>query len=207
MPLTERMARMKGLTLAISGRGSGTDKLWRYLLSLGGLDPDNDVVLTVVKLDQMYSALKSGQVDGFNTTAPANNKAVADGLATWAARPSQGEVPGLENFLYTVLGAKPDYLATHADVGAKITRALSKGTELIRSDPAKAGALLREQFFPQIDLTLVQNAVSDQRATVALPPTLTQQQFAMNRDFMLKFGDDVKNVAYSDVIQPRWMTP
>ena len=205
MPLKERMARMKGLTLAISGRGSGTDKLWRYLLSLGGLDADKDVTLTVVKLDQMYAALKSGQIDGFNTTAPANNKAVEDGIAVWAARPSQGEAQGLENFLYTVLCAKPDYLSRNADIAARLVRGLAKGSELIRLDPARAGALLHDQFFSQTEIALIQSAVSDQRTTVSVPPTLTERQFEQNRDFMMRFGDAVKQVAYGDVIDARWM--
>ena len=205
MPLKERMARMKGLVLAISGRGSGTDKLWRHLLSLGGLDADKDVTLTVVKLDQMYPALKSGRIDGFNTTAPANNRAVEEGIAVWAARPSQGEVPGLEDFLYTILGAKPDYLASHADIAAKIVRGLTKGADLIHTDPRKAGTLLHDQFFPQTETALIENAVSDQRGTVSLPPTLTERQFDQNRDLMLQFGDAVNQVTYADVVDARWM--
>lgn len=205
MPFKERMARLKGMVLAISGRGSGTDKLWRYLVSLGGLDPDKDVTLTVVKLDQMYPALKSGQIDGFNTTAPANNRAVADGIAVWVARPSQGEVPGLEDFLYTVLGAKPDVLASKPQTIGRLVRALTKGAELVRADPAKAGKLLQAQFFKQTDAALIESTVSDQRTTVAVPPALTERQFEQNRDFMLRFGDAVKQVAFTDVVDPRWM--
>jgi NitT/TauT family transport system substrate-binding protein len=204
MPLKERISRLKGLVLAISGRGSGTDKLWRYLVQQGGLDPDKDVTLTVVKLDQMYPALKSGQIDGFNTTAPANNRAVEDGIAVWAARPSQGEIPGLENFLYTILGAKPEYLASHGDMAAKIVRGLTKGAALVQTDPKQAGTLLHDQFFQQTDATLIQNAVTDQRATVASPPVLTERQFTQNRDFMQQFGDVVAQVNFADVVEPRW---
>ena len=32
--------------------------------------------------------------------------------------------------------------------------------------------------------------------------TLTQAQFDQNKDFMQGFGDDVKTVAYKDVIDP-----
>lgn len=205
MPLKEKMARLKGMVLAISGRGSGTDKLWRYLVALGGLDPDKDVTLTVVKLDQMYPALKSGQIDGFNTTAPANNRAVSDGIAVWVARPSQGEVPGLTDFLYTVLGAKPEVLASKADLMARLVAGLNRGAELVRTNPAEAGRLLHQAFFTQTDASLVAATVADQKATVALPPVLTEAQFVQNRDFMLRFGEAVKDVTYADVMQPRWM--
>lgn len=203
MPLKDKMARLKGMVLAVSSRGSGIDKLWRYLLALGGLDADRDVTLTVVKLDQMYTALRSGQIDGFNCTAPANNRAVEEGLAVWVARPSQGEVPGLENFLYTVLCAKPGYLTANADIGGRLVRALNRASVLIKQNPAEAGRLMRGEFFPETELALVQSTVGDQRTTVAVPPTLSQQQFDQNVEFMRRFEHDLKGVAYADVIDPR----
>ncbi len=205
MALKERMARMKGLTLAISGRGSGTDKIWRYLLSLGGLDPERDVSLTVVKLDKMYLALRSGQIDGFNTTAPANNQAVDDGLAVWAARPSHGEVPGIENFLYTVLCGRPDYLDKNPETVAALVRGMTRGSELIRKDPEAAGRVLHDRYFQQTGLELIKRAVSDQRMTVSMPPTLSEQQFAHNIEFELRFSQEVRGVSYRQVIDPRWL--
>jgi NitT/TauT family transport system substrate-binding protein len=205
MPLKERMARLKGLTLAISGRGSGTDKLWRYLLSLGGLDPEKDVSLTVVKLDQMYTALRAGQIDGFNTTAPANNQAVEDGLAIWAARPSQGEVPGIEDFLYTVLCAKPDYLEKNGATAAALVRGMAKASQLIRTNPNAAGQAMHDHFFQKTSAELIKRTVADQRLTVSVPPTLSQQQFAHNLAFELEFSQDIKGVAYRQVIDPRWL--
>ena len=205
MPLGERMARMKGLTLAISGRGSGTDKIWRYLLSLGGLDPEKDVSLTVVKLDKMYLALRSGQIDGFNTTAPSNNRAVEDGIAVWAARPSQGEVPGIENFLYTVLCARPHYLDNNGDTAAALVRGMTRGSQLIRSDPDAAGQFLHDTYFQATSVELIKHAVSDQRMTVSVPPTLSQHQFQENIEFELKFSQEAKGVAYQQAINPRWL--
>ncbi len=205
-PLKERIARLKGMTLAISGRGSGTDKIWRYLLSLGGLDADKDVTLTVVKLDQMYPALKAGQIEGFNTTAPANNQAVEDGLAVWAARPSQAEIPGIENFLYTVLCARPDYLAKNGEAAAMLVKGMTKGAQLIKSSPKDAGKFLHDAFFPQTSLDLIVDTVTDQRPTVAVPPTLSHEQFQQNIDFELKFGQEVKAVSYDSVVNPRWLS-
>lgn len=205
MPLHERMARLKGMTLAISSRGSGIDKLWRYLIGLGGLDPDNDVTLTVVKLDQMYPALISGQIDGYNTTAPSNNRAVSEGRAIWVARPSQGEVPGLENFLYTVLGARPEYLAANPEIPLKLVSGLEKGAALIHSDAEKAGSLVHKEFFAQTDAQLVIGTVKDQATTVASPPTQSEAQFRQNLDFMLKFRHEVEKVTFADTINTTWV--
>lgn len=200
MPLNERLRRLKGMTLAISSRGSGIDKLWRYLLSRAGLDPDRDVTLTVVKIDQMYPALKAGQIDGFNTSSPANNRAVEEGLAVWVARPSQGEIPGLENFLYTVLAVKPDYAKAHRDTLAKIVKALGRANALIHDKPDQVGSLLKQRHMAQTDLKLLQAAVADQRAAYPAKMEITGQMFEQNVAFMTKSGDDVKKVAFTDVI-------
>ncbi len=206
MPLRERLARLKGMALAISSRGSGTDKMWRYLIEQGGLDPDKDTNLTVVKLDQMYPALRAGRIDGFNTSAPTNNRAVQEGLAVWAARPSQGEVPGLENFLYTILGAKPDFVTKNAAAAEKLVRALAKANTLIHGDPKRVAALIHDSYFKQTDLALLEAAVVDQKTAFAEHLALTQAMFDQNVAFMTKFGDDVKSVKLTDVMEPKFVS-
>jgi NitT/TauT family transport system substrate-binding protein len=202
MPLIERLRRMKGLTLAVSGRGSGIDKMWHYLFKLADMDADRDVTLTVIKLDQMYPALRAGQIDGYNTTAPANNRAVDEGLAVWAARPSQGEVPGLEGFVYTILSASPAALQNNRADLVGIARGLARANVMINDDPMRAADLVHQAIWSQTDLELLQHAVADQRTAFDRHMTLTPRAFDQNRDFMLGFGDDVKSVAYKDVMDP-----
>jgi len=200
MPLPERLKRLKGLTLAVSGRGSGIDKMWRYLLRSVDLDPDKDVTLTVIKLDQMYPALRAGQIDGYNTTAPSNNRAVQEGLAVWVARPSQGEVPGLENFVYTTLAVNPDYLKANRETLAIFTRGLARGLNLLHADPVRAAKAVHAKIWAQTDFDLLLAAVQDQLSAFAPRMGLTEAAFDQNRDFMLKFGDDVRSVKYGSVI-------
>ena len=92
MPLPERIKRLKGLTLAVSGRGSGIDKMWRYMLGMVGLDPDKDVTLTVIKLDQMYPALRAGRQGrrGAGRTAARRPSDVLPGATVAAGDPAAG---------------------------------------------------------------------------------------------------------------------
>jgi NitT/TauT family transport system substrate-binding protein len=200
MPLPERLKRLKGLTLAVSGRGSGIDKMWRYLLSQVGLDADKDVTLTVIKLDQMYPALRAGQIDGYNTTAPSNNRAVKEGLAVWVARPSQGEVPGLQGFVYTILAVNPTYLKANREIIASFVRGLARGLALIHADPARAAKAVHGTIWAQTDLDLLLATVQDQRAAFAPRMSLSKAAFEQNRDFMMRFGEEVKSVEYQNVI-------
>jgi NitT/TauT family transport system substrate-binding protein len=202
MPTREKLRRLKGMTLAISSRGSGIDKLWRYLLEHAGLDPDKDVTLTVIKLDQMYPALRAGQIDGFNISAPVNNRVVAEGLGLWVARPSQGDVPGLENFLYTVLAAKPDYVAANKETLVKLSRALNEANALIRTEPDQVARALKETYLKQSDLELLRLAVADQKSAYPEKMTLTRPMFDQNVAFMTRYGDDVKAVQFAEVVEP-----
>lgn len=76
---------------------------------------------------------------------------------------------------------------------------------MIRNDPDAAGQVLRERFFQQTSLELIKHTVSDQRMTVSVPPTLSEQQFAHNMEFELKFSDAVRGVTYQQAINPRWL--
>jgi len=205
MPLAEKMKRLKGMTLAVSSRGSGIDKLWRYLLEQGGLDPDRDVTLTVVRLDQMYAALRAGQIDGYNSSAPGNNRSVQEGLAVWVARPSQGEEPGLKEFLYTVMAARPAYIAANADTIARMVRALQKANALIQDDPARVSKILHQAYFSQTEFGLLDVAIKEHRVAFAAKMSLSQQAFEQNVKFMTRFGEDVKNVQYADVVEPKFV--
>jgi NitT/TauT family transport system substrate-binding protein len=82
---------------------------------------------------------------------------------------------------------------------------MTKASELIRNDPGAAGQILQERYFLQTALELVKHTVSDQRMTVAVPPRLSEQQFAHNMEFELKFSDAVRGVTYQQAINPRWL--
>ena len=205
MPFKERMRRLKGLTLAVSTRGSGTDRLWRYMLSLGGLDPNTDVTLTIIKVDQMYAALKAGQIDGYNATAPANNQSVADGTAVWAARPSQGEVPGLEDFLYCTLAARPSFLKEKPEIAHRIVAALSEANDLIHADPDRAGKVLHDTLLTRMDTSVLQSTVADQRPAFPKHMAMTEKMFEQNIAFMKRFGDQVDGVTFGSVIDTTFL--
>ena len=59
-------------------------------------------------------------------------------------------------------------------------------------------------FVPQ-PVQVTDTAVTDQRMTVSVPPSLSQKQFEQNIEFELKFNPDVKDVAYRQAIDPRFL--
>ncbi|TLP92592.1 ABC transporter substrate-binding protein [Nesterenkonia salmonea] len=69
----------EGLTLAVPFDYSGHNLLLRDYLALGGLDPDYDVGIQVMRPSDMVAALNVGDIDGFLAPDPFNQRAVAIG--------------------------------------------------------------------------------------------------------------------------------
>lgn len=92
--------RAKGeprLTLAIVHPYSGHNYELRYWLGACGIDPENDVTLTVVPPPFMPDALAAGQIDGYCVGEPWNTAAIAAGAgkiattkaAIWRSSPEK----------------------------------------------------------------------------------------------------------------------
>lgn len=69
----------EGLTIAVPFDYSGHNLLLRDYLALGGLDPDYDVGIQVMRPSDMVAALNVGDIDGFLAPDPFNQRAVAIG--------------------------------------------------------------------------------------------------------------------------------
>ncbi len=67
-------------TLAMVHPASMHNLILRYWLASGGIDPDQDVNLTVIPPPQMVATMKAGNIDGFSVGEPWNAHAVAEGV-------------------------------------------------------------------------------------------------------------------------------
>ncbi|MGL5079992.1 MAG: nitrate ABC transporter ATP-binding protein [Microcoleaceae cyanobacterium] len=94
--------------------------LLRYWLASGGIDPDQDVGLTVVPPPQMVANLKAGNIDGYCVGEPWNSRAVQEGLGyviatdldIWPGHPEK------------VLGVREDWVMKYPETHIALLRAL-----------------------------------------------------------------------------------
>lgn len=88
-------AEMKGFTFAVPFDYSMHNFLLRYFLADGGVDPDKDVKIRVLPPPEMVANLKAGNVDGYLSPDPFNQRAVYEGIGflyklskdIWAGHP------------------------------------------------------------------------------------------------------------------------
>jgi nitrate/nitrite transport system ATP-binding protein len=112
-------------TLGVVYPSSMHNLMLRYWLASGGIDPDQDVALTVIPPPQMFANLKAGNIDGYCVGEPWNSRAVyeeqgfviATDLDLWAGHPEK------------VLGVREDWANKYPQTHIALVKALLEACE------------------------------------------------------------------------------
>jgi nitrate/nitrite transport system ATP-binding protein len=113
------------LTLGVVHPTSMQNLMLRYWLAAGGIDPDQDVNLTVLPPMQMASQLQAGTIDGYCAGEPWNNLAVhqntgfiaATALEIWSGQPAK------------VLGVREEWAQQYPETYLALIKALLEACE------------------------------------------------------------------------------
>jgi len=150
--IQQKMAAMKGATIAITGPGAVSDKGARFLLKkYGGLNPDVDTkIVQVGGAAAMPGALDANQVQGFLLSPPACGQ-TKNGMIL--LEPSA--VPEFANYVHEVLYGKKSWLTAHKAEAKAVATAISMGNNYILKYPAAALTLLKK-IFEKVDPAVVE---------------------------------------------------
>ncbi len=112
-------------TLGMTYPSSMHNLLLRYWLASGGIDPDQDVALTVIPPAQMVSSLKAGNIDGYCVGDPWNSHAVNEGHG-FVAVTDLDIFPG---HIEKVLGVREDWANKYPQSHMALVKALLEACE------------------------------------------------------------------------------
>jgi NitT/TauT family transport system substrate-binding protein len=150
MPIDTRMAALKGMKIATGSPGGAIHTTMLYLLARAGLDPQKDVtLLSVGGGAPMLAGLKAKQFDAIAVSPPAPETAELDGTAVLVISLSRGDVPELGNIPYDLLLVHRDYVQKNPEVVRRVVRAIGRGSNVMRENPA----LTRESLLKFFDKT------------------------------------------------------
>ena len=136
MPLDEKIKRMRGLKIGITGAGGGSDLYFRAILKNRGIEPDQFLTLQPLgNPNAMYGAFEKKLVDGFVMSAPIDDKAAASGIGVIAINALTGEVPEVKGVPYTGMLTTRRQLDANRPLYVKITRAVTKAIKYIKENP------------------------------------------------------------------------
>ncbi|MFF4779231.1 ABC transporter substrate-binding protein [Microtetraspora fusca] len=142
---------LKGLRVAVTSPGSGSDQTLRYLVKSSGLDPDKDLsIVATGGASETVAAFARGSVDAFVIGPPASYIAAEQGDGEVALKLASGVAPSLDNLLYGTIVTSERTLAEKRNPLRCYVRAIDKAVRYIHDHPAEAGDLLRPQFEGQM---------------------------------------------------------
>jgi len=187
-PIDQRFAALRGLKLGVTRPGAATDVYMRYYLKRAGLNPDRDVqIISVGGGAGLLAALRTRQIDAFHLSAPTPYIAERDGFGVVVIKASAGDVPELDNFLYTGISVHNIYANQNGDVLRRWTKAVNRANKLMRQDQAAAVNHLRKHF-PRTDPTLLTLALREIIPALSEDGTMDEKMMEKHLKFMLDDG-------------------
>ncbi len=187
-PIAQRFAALRGLKLGVTRPGAATDVYMRYYLKKAGLNPDRDVqIISVGGGAGLLAALRTRQIDAFHLSAPTPYIAERDGFGVVVIKSSAGDVPELDNFLYTGISVHNVYANKNGEVLMRWTKAVNRANKLMRQDQAAAVTHLRKHF-PRTDPALLALALREIIPALSEDGTMSEAMMEKHLQFMLDDG-------------------
>ncbi|MGV7243477.1 ABC transporter substrate-binding protein [Caballeronia sp. M23-90] len=147
------MADAKGATLGVTGLGSSTYFLTRFLAARAGLSPKDYSVLPVGSDDSFIAAMEQGRIDAGMVEEPSASRLLASGRATVLVdmRSVEGTMSALGGaYAGSCFYAQRSWVNTHRDQAQKLVRALVRSLAFIASHSAEdITARLPPDFYGQ----------------------------------------------------------
>jgi NitT/TauT family transport system substrate-binding protein len=156
-PLVDRVKALKGAKIAITGPGSVSDTIARWLLKkYTKLDPNNDVSLIQVGGAASFApSLDANRIQAFILSAPNCQQAKQGEVLI---QPT--EVPTFKNYTHEVLYVRSDWAKKNANVATRVATAVAMGNNFIIKHPDEALAILKKKY-SEVPASVVETAFKD----------------------------------------------
>lgn len=153
-PLADRVKALKGAKIAITGPGSVSDTIARWLLKkYTKLDPNNDVSLIQVGGAASFApSLDANRIQAFVLSAPNCQQAKQGEVLI---QPT--EVPTFKNYTHEVLYVRSDWAKKNANVATRVATAVAMGNNFIIKHPDQALKILKKKY-SEVPASVVETA-------------------------------------------------
>jgi NitT/TauT family transport system substrate-binding protein len=203
-PVNERIAALRGLTIATSPEGSGNNSLLRQIVSAAGLDPDKDLkVVGVQDPSAIVGGIKQGRFDaGFYGSGVIEANIAAGEAQLWisTARGDVTDLVGDQMGMVMVtskrtLNSKPDLVSRMFDTVVATEKKIS-------DEPEAAGDALKANWFPKLEQNIFDLAWGEAQHAYPADGLFTEDHFNTLVKLMSSGGKSY-SVNYSDAVYDR----
>jgi NitT/TauT family transport system substrate-binding protein len=185
-PLDKRIQSLKGALIGVSAVRGAQDRVARWVIQQGGLNPMADLkVANIGAPPAIRAALENKQIDGFVLSPPEGTLVEQGGAGKILIRLGR-EFPDLQTLHFLVLVAKRPMDGAKTELAVKTMRALMAASAETVKDSAKVAGEIQAKFFPKVELPIITAAIDSMKPGVARGGVFTANEIAT----LLKFTAD-----------------
>ena len=184
MPVDEKVRRMRGLRIGITGPGSTVDTAVRALFKARGMDPDKEVsLLPLGAPSNMIAAMEKNATDAFAYPAPWPSIAANRGLGKVMIDPFNDQIPEIRGVPFNIVATSRDLIAKDPALVEKIVRVFTRAMKFAKDDPEGAKRIMRKRF-PDLDETVFNTLWASYRKALPEDPVITPTQFEVTQKWL-----------------------
>lgn len=138
-PEADKIAALRGLKLGTTGPGAAPDALFRYLASLGDMDPNRDFQLVPIQGGGpgVLAALDQKVIDGFCLSSPTADMAVLRNECDYLFLMTKNPPAALSPYQYIMATTGEETIAKRREDLVRYCRGLAMTQRAIRDEPEK----------------------------------------------------------------------
>ena len=200
------MQDLKGLTLAVSSFGAGTDNTLRYLLKDAGLDPETDVeIVAIGGAPQQVAAMQNGSIDGTIAFDPIQGIAVDDlGIAKSILDLRSGEGPDLfSEYAYNGVSALTSFIEDNPEVVKRMRDAIWEASDFINDEANRDRVVEIAVAAEGVDKESAESYL--EQFSGIFTPNVSRSALDNVNTFLVGAGKISQPVTYDDVIATDYM--
>ncbi|EWT07326.1 nitrate ABC transporter substrate-binding protein [Intrasporangium chromatireducens Q5-1] len=184
----QKLAALKGLRIGVTGAGSGSDLLVRYLARTAGLDPDKDMRITASGGGaNSVAGFVSNRYDAIAISSPQSDIAIKEGKGAFLFNLANGEYKPLAHNLYIVAFTSDRVLKQKPQDIQCFTRALAKAQKDIHENP-DAAAKAAQKYMGKLDPALYEKVFKANVPSWPASPVIDEAAAKSTIEFQNKVG-------------------
>jgi ABC-type nitrate/sulfonate/bicarbonate transport system substrate-binding protein len=188
-PLSEKMKKLKGLTLGCTRPGSFTYNQAVHYLKRTGYIPQKDAkVVGAGGVSAMVAAVENRKVDLGLIGSPGPETAVHRGKSIMWVNNQQGEDPEYAEFLFETLYVRPEYAKENPEIVRGVVRALVRAMYFIKLAPDHKHFPILRKYWSGVDDKPLKECLVNMRAAIRPDGRITKKSVDANVRFLKETG-------------------
>jgi NitT/TauT family transport system substrate-binding protein len=201
-PIEDRVAALKGLTIATAQTGSANYQMIRSLVTLYGLDPDTDVTIVPSEPTAIVAGLQNKAIDAAFYGTGVVEQNYADGSAVPMINLPRGDVPELNDIVFAFAMARDETVKDEPELLESFVQSLrDAGTQIEQKDDEVREAV-KKDYFPDLPEDVFKLSWEQVSPAWLLDCTMTEGQLEASLEFQSETtGKSYDNVSFDNVAE------